>query len=233
VARRIDYGEANCILTIYTDNLGSISATVYGVKSKKNRLKAASQPLCFSEFVLSKKNGDLYRVESADIIETFYPISEDIAKLSLSNYFFEILRDDFSQNDINVLKFLLNTLYLLAYKACDLALIKAVFELKMAQYFGYEPAMQACIKCGADEPLSAFCFDGGLVCQNCSNSASIYISQDVINAMKYILTSDIKQIYSFAVSDAVKEKLSLICEGYLSAKSEKRYKSLDYYKKIN
>ena len=232
VARRCDYGEANCILTILTENLGCVSATVYGVKSKKSRLKSAAQPLCFSEFVLTRKNTDMYRVESADIIETFYPISEDIVKLSLANYFLEILRDNFSENDQEVLQLLLNTLYVLAYKGVDSELVKAVFELKMIQFFGYEPNMDNCIKCGAKEDLTAFCPDGGLVCQKCMNAASICLSCDVIKAMKYILNSDIKQIYSFAVSGEVKEKLMLICEGYMQNKSEKRYKSLDYYKKI-
>lgn len=232
VAKRSDYGEANCILTVFTENLGTVSVAVYGVKSSKSRLKAVSQPLCFSEFILTKKNGNIYRAESADIIETFYPISEDIVKLSLANYFFEIVRDNFSDNDGETLKLLLNTLYLLAYKDVDLTLVKAVFELKMMQYLGYEPNMLSCINCGATESLSAFSLDGGLICEKCKSSSSVKLSKNEINAMRYVLSSDIKKIYSFTASDAVLERLSLICEGYLLNKNEKRYKSLEYYKKV-
>ena len=35
VARRADYSESNCILTLFAERLGVISASVYGVKSNK------------------------------------------------------------------------------------------------------------------------------------------------------------------------------------------------------
>lgn len=209
-----------------------MSACVYGVNGKKSRMKPAAQPLCFAEFVLVKTRGDIYRAESAEIIETFYPISENLQKLALANYFLDITGDVFSAEDGAPLTLLLNTLYALCYKNIDLSVAKAVFELKIMQYSGYEPILENCIKCGKKDGISAFSVSGGAVCSSCKTHAMYILSNDVKNAMKYILKSDTKRLFLFEIPRSAKEDLSEICEGYILSKSDKRYKSLEYYKKI-
>lgn len=232
VARRANYAESNCMLTLFAEGLGTVSACVYGVNGKKSRMKPAAQPLCFAEFVLVKTRGDIYRAESAEIIETFYPISENLQKLALANYFLDITGDVFSAEDGAPLTLLLNTLYALCYRNIDLSVAKAVFELKIMQYSGYEPNLENCIKCGEKDGISAFSVSGGAVCSSCKTHAMPVLSKDVKNAMEYILKSDTKRLFLFEIPRSAKEDLSQICEGYILSKSDKRYKSLEYYKKI-
>ncbi|MBR4173280.1 MAG: DNA repair protein RecO [Clostridia bacterium] len=232
VARRANYADSNCILTLFAEGMGAVSASVYGVNGKKSRMKTASQPLCFAEFVLEKGRGGIYTAKSADIIETFYPISEDLTKLALANYFMDIAGDIFSQESNEPLSLLLNTLYALSYKNLDIDVAKAVFELKMMQYAGYEPALSACIKCGGSGGITAFSFAGGAVCTECKTPFLAELSKDVLEAMRYILKSDTKHIFSFEISEKAKDSLSKICEGYILDKSDRRYKSLEYYKKL-
>ena len=231
VARRADYAEANCMLTLFAEGLGVISACCYGVKSKKSSLRAAAQPLCYAEFVLSRGSGDIYRVTGAEILEAFYPISEDITKLALSGYLLEITGDVFSAEDNAPLSLLLNTLYVLAYKNVGLDIAKAVFELKIMQYSGYEPSLYHCIKCGKNE-ASAFSVSGGAVCASCRTRAMPMLSGDVLAAMEYILKSDTKRIFSFEISKQAIDALAKICEAYILSKSDKHYKSLEYYRKL-
>ena len=232
VARRTDYSESNCMLTLLAEGLGIISTCVYGIKSKKSRLRAVCQPLCFAEFVLVKTKGDIYRAESAEIIETFYPISEDITKLALAGYFLDILGDSFSASDAEILTLLLNTLYAISYKGVDVELAKAVFELKIMQYSGYEPNLESCIKCGAGDGLNSFDFSGGNVCDSCKGYGMASLPPDVKEAMRYILKSDTKRLFSFVLPQNAQVILSQICENYILCISEKHYKSLEYYKKI-
>lgn len=232
VARRANYAESNCMLTLFAEGYGTVSASVYGVNSKKSRMKTAAQPLCFAEFVLVKKTGEIYRAESAEIIETFYPIAEDLKKLALANYFLDIVGDVFSAEDSEILPLLLNTLYALCYKGADAAIAKAAFELKMMQFEGYEPSLDGCIKCGEKNSLSAFDFSGGAVCSSCKTPAMPPLLSDVKMAMEYILKSDTKRLFSFELSDTARESLAKICEGYILSKSDKYYKSLEYYKKL-
>lgn len=232
VARRANYAESNCMLTLFAEGIGTVSASVYGVNSKKSRMRTAAQPLCFAEFVLTKKNGEIYRAESAEVIETFYPISEDLGKLALANYFLDIVGDVFSGEDSEILPLLLNTLYALCYKNVEDSVAKAVFELKIMQYSGYEPSLDTCIKCGKKDGISAFSFSGGAVCMSCKTPAMLGLLPEVKMAMEYILKSDTKRLFSFEMSKSAQKTLAVICEGYILSKSDKHYKSLEYYKKL-
>lgn len=232
ITRRADYGESNCMLTILAEGMGVISACAYGVRSKRSKLKAATQVLCFGEFVLSKKQGDIYRVESIEILDSFYPVCEDITKLALANYLCELTKEVYAEGDSSVLSLLLNTLYVLAYRDVDIGLAKAVFELKLSKYSGYEPCMTMCINCGKSDSLSAFSFDGGMKCTSCKNAADMNINSDILMAAKYILDAEDKKIFSFSVSESVKNGLAILAESYILNKSERTYKSLDYYKKL-
>ena len=231
VARRADYGESNAMLTVISRELGVISVCAYGVRSGKSKMTAASQVLCLGDFVLTKKNSDFYRAESVEIVESFYPICEDFEKLALSGYFLELARDVCSAVDGSVLSLLLNSLYVLAYKDIDMELARAVFEFKLAQLSGYEPQLEACMNCGNDAGMY-FDFQGGLVCPACKNGNCAVLLPGTLSAMRYILASDEKKLFSFQVSEEVKAQLASVCEKYLADKMEKSYKSLEYYKKI-
>lgn len=230
VARRSDYGEANAILTLITDKLGVVSACAYGVQSKKSRMKAGAQVLCCSDFVLSRKKGDIYRIESMEIADGFLPVCEDLQLLALGNYFCELVCG-IAPDDRSALKLLLNTLYMLAYKGLDAITAKAVFELKLMQYAGYMPITDRCIMCGKKE-AAAFDFSGGIVCEDCKKPDMMRLLGDTYSALCYILSAAENKLFAFTVSDEIKKNLSLLAESYLLHKSERGYKSLDYLKKI-
>ncbi len=220
------------MITILTEELGIISAVAYGVRSKKSKLSAATQMFCYGEFILSKKNGDIYRIDGADVVDAFFPIAEDLQRLALANYLVDLAHDAYSDGDKRVLSLLLNTLYGLSYRDVDVNLAKAVYELKLMQYAGYEPNMSSCIACGTNENLSGFSLAGGMLCGKCRDGNTADISLDLYRTMCYILTCDEKKIFSFTITPEIRTKLSELCEKYLLSKSERNYKSLEYFKKI-
>lgn len=128
VIKQSEYGEANRIISVFTKEYGIISAAVYGARSMKNGKGAACRLLCLSEFELSRSPSGIYTVYSAEQKESFYPISEDIEKLSLSVYLCDITRSAIGteNRDEGVLSLLLNTLYALAYKDIELRKVKCV-----------------------------------------------------------------------------------------------------------
>jgi len=231
IARRADYGESNAMLTVFSRELGVISVCAYGVRSGKSKLKAATQMFCLGDFVLNKKNGDIYRVESVEIVESFYPLCEDFEKLSLANYLMDLCMDVYSDSDANVMSLLLNTLYVLAYRDTDPDLIKSVFELKLAGLSGYAPGLSGCMVCG-ERNVTRFDFSGGTVCDLCKAGDTTALLPGTLHAMRYILASDEKKLFAFEVTDIIKNQLAYICEKYLTEKTEKNYRSLEYYKKI-
>ena len=218
------------MMTVLADGLGVISVSAYGVKSKKSKTRVRVFSCC--DFILSKKNGDIYRMEQVELVDSFYPVCEDITKLSLANYLADIAHDAFETADSNILSLLLNTLYVISYKEIDLNLVKAVFELKLSQYMGYEPQIDACIRCGSTENISAFDIFGGIKCKLCQSRSDMPMTGGTYAAIRHILFGESSKLFSFSVTEPVLKELSKIAEKYILEKCERNYKSLEYLKKI-
>ena len=71
VIKAIDYKENDKILTLYSLEKGRLSANIKGVKKPKAKLKFASEPFCFAEFILAEKLGK-YTVINASYKNSFY-----------------------------------------------------------------------------------------------------------------------------------------------------------------
>ncbi len=217
------------MMTVLADGLGVISVSCYGVRSRKSKTRI--RLFSCADFVLSKK-GDIYRMEQMDLVDAFFPICEDITKLSLANYLSDLAKDAFSTADQDVLKLLLNTMYVISYKDTDLNLAKAVYEIKIAQYMGYEPQVTSCVICGRLDNIEAFDMESGVKCSSCKKATDYPIMRGVYEALKFILQKEDAKIFSFEVSDEVKKELCKLAEKYIASKTERNYKSLDYLKKI-
>ena len=86
VIKEVGTGEADKIITIFTPDHGRISAVAKGGKRPKSKLSAASQLMCYGEYVLfSGKN--LYIINSGEVIEPFYEIRNDMEKLTYAAHF--------------------------------------------------------------------------------------------------------------------------------------------------
>ncbi len=235
VIKQSDFGESNRIITIFTKEYGIIKAVVYGAKSIKSKKGAACQFLTYADFILSSKNSELMTVQSVDVIESFYPLREDIEKLSLCVYFADLTYAILNQNsaDEAVLSLFLNTVYALCYRDFSKQIIKAVFELRVMSLAGYMPNVDKCSVCSAENEFMAFSVNfGGIVCKNCVRAGDILITQDVYRAISYILKSETKKMFSFTISDEVLKKVCEISEKYVIIHTERSFSSLDYYKKI-
>src|SRR5690554_1201034 len=90
VLKNRKYRETDSILTIFTRKVGKINAIAKGARRPKSNLLAGIQPFCYSEFVLYKGR-NLYTVSQCDSKEIFYPLREDLKKLSYASYLMELV----------------------------------------------------------------------------------------------------------------------------------------------
>ena len=103
--------ENDKILTVLTPDLGKISVLVKGAKKNKSTFLSTCQLLAFSDLVLYKNLGELYILNSSEIIELFYNIRIDIEKYYYCTYICKIVCDVTNDNDSSyeLLQLLLNT----------------------------------------------------------------------------------------------------------------------------
>ena len=139
ILRQTDYGEAHRMLWIYTASDGIIKAVRYGIRVKKTSNAAAFQLFGYGDFRLRPSRGEIMTAVSADIIDGFYPVSEDIVKLSLMSYLSDITRAMVGEGDPDerILALFLNILYAAAYRSEPYLKLKAVYELKLMCAAGF------------------------------------------------------------------------------------------------
>ena len=59
VIKAVDYKDNDRILTLYSLEKGKITAGIKGVKKAGAKLKFASEPFCFAEYILAEKPQDV------------------------------------------------------------------------------------------------------------------------------------------------------------------------------
>ena len=188
---------------------------------------AATQFLCFGEYLLYKSSGS-YSINSCEVIEVFYDIRTDLDKLKYAANITKIINDvtTENQNTYRVLQLYLNTLYVISKTDKNLKLINSIFRLRLMSQIGFRPVIDECKSCKTREDLNYFSFkDNGLKCESCGklDKGAIKITPTTKDAIKYIILADSKKIYSFDIPGESIKELEIISKIYLEDKLEKKY----------
>ncbi len=233
ILKEQNIGEQDKLVTVMTSDMGVIKAFVRGAKSIKSKKQSATGLLCYSK--LSLYNGrDSYIIDEAECIEVFFGLRSDIEKLSLGQYFAELaieLTPD-GEDANEYLRIILNSLYMLSNNKRPQLQLKAITELRLMSMSGYMPSLVACEKCGEFEtPTMYFDMSAGLLyCENCAPvNAPFALKLSIVSAMRHIIFSDIEKLYNFKMTEEGLSELSYITEAYLKNKTDKKFKTLDFY----
>lgn len=238
VLKNRKYGETDSMLTIFTRKVGKVNAIAKGARRPKSTLLAGIQPFCYSEFVLYKGR-NLYTVSQCDPKEIFYPLREDLKKLSYAAYLVELVEGVIIEGQTNNRLFNLfgKTLYLLKKDNVEINTIIRAFEIKLMHYSGYRPEFKGCVHCNSRESLSwkFSSTEGGLLCSSCFSvdPFAIKIGNTTIRLAIYLLTRDMVEIQRLKISNYLNEELKKILKQYILTHINKYdFKSLDVAEKL-
>ncbi len=235
VIREQTTGEQDRLVTILTRENGVIKGFVNGGRNPKNKNVSGTGLLCYSDFTIEKRKNDIYVIKEATAKEVFFSLRENIASLSLAQYFAEIAGElsPREENAGEYLSLVLNSIYLLCNKKKDAKLIKAVTELRLCAIAGYMPSLVACHECGNFETeIMFFNLDTGMLfCEKCQSSNRLLkLGPGIISAMRHICFSAPEKVFSFSLSPDGILALSDLTERYLKKVTMRSYKTLDFYK---
>jgi len=216
------------MLTILTPNMGKIECVAKGARRPKSLLMAGTQFLCFGDYLLYK-GSENYSMNSCETIELFYNIRTDLDKLKYAVYITKIVNDvtTENQNNYKILQLYLNTLYVIANTDKDLELVTSIFRMRLLSIIGYRPEIKECKICKGQEKLTKFSIkDNGFKCEECGkqDTGAIEMNETTKDAIRYIILSDAKKIYSFQIPEESIKELNIISKLYLTEKLEKEYK---------
>jgi len=92
VLKKIDYGESDRSIIIFSKHFGKMNLRVQRIRKSKKRERAAVDVLSKSNFIVYKKEM-YYELSSFTQLENYNNIKEDLEKISLSFYVLSILNE--------------------------------------------------------------------------------------------------------------------------------------------
>lgn len=220
-------GDFDKMVTLLTP-FGKIGCAAKGARRNNSALMAATQYLCFGDYMIYK-GANSYKINSCETIEVFYNLRTDLDKLKYAVHISKIVNDitDENQNTYRILQLLLNTLYTISETDKNLSLVLSVFRLRLMCITGFKPQIDKCKNCEKKDHIKFFSIaDNSVKCENCGriDKSAITISPTTYDAIRYISSVDAKKIFSFDIPEEALKELDLLTKIYLNEKLEKEYK---------
>ena len=234
VIKENNVGETDRLLTLLTEKAGVIRAFARGARSVKSKALSATRLFCYSEMSIWA-SADKYVIREAEPKEVFFGLRDDIADIALAQYFAQLLIElaPVEENAGDYLKLMLNCLHFLQKKSKAREQLKAIFELRVLSMAGYMPALEACAACGSFESKVMYFVPrtGELFCEGCQKGGRA-VSISVVSAMRYIIYSEFKKVFSFELTDTALAQLESISEQYLLEQTGKGFSTLEFYRTV-
>ena len=222
VLSKTDYRENDRIVKIFTLEKGTVSASLKGVKRAGAKLKFASEPFCFAEFLFSERAGRR-TVIGASLNDSFYPVREDIVKFFAAGTVLEFVRR-FAKEDIispNLFFNAIECLKQIAYGEKSPRATLCSFLMSSLKTVGYALNTDGCFICGKEIEGRLFfdAFSGGFLCEKCFNGEGREINYSTYLALKKIennaKTTDEETLFALRLLDF-----------YIKTKTEEKLNSL-------
>lgn len=174
IVRSVDVFETSSVVTLFTRELGKVSALAKGARRLKSPLQGGLDLLGVSDIVLLHKASDtLDLVTEAAPVERFASLRRDLAALYAGYYIAEILSDLTDSHDSHPRLFDAATITLRHLGDSESRSRRLLrFELACLRELGLMPTLDACAHCGAsvEGRGDAFAFGlatGGVLCPLC------------------------------------------------------------------
>lgn len=225
------YKETSKILSIITEDLGTISVIAKGSKRLKSDLRAVSENFTYAYFDIIYKENKLSTLVSASIINSFKNIRKDILKISYVNYLCDLTNQVIKHSNNNKLFNSLISAILKIEDGFDPMVITNILELQYLDSLGINPVFNGCCVCGNQNVVTLSSYKGGFVCKNHSLDDYI-VSKKTIKIIRMLKYVDISKISKLDVSNSVKNEINSFINEYYDRYSGLYLKSKDFLKTL-
>lgn len=165
--------DADLIVTLFTQELGKISALARGARRSQRRFAGALGQLVVSTFELSRSpRAELWTLESATVEREWLELASEVAAVAHASYALELVRELLPSETPEPEAFaLMVDLWESLRSGVSTASLRHV-ELRLLSLAGTPPALESCAACGAqllpEEPCLFDPARGGAICAACA-----------------------------------------------------------------
>lgn len=192
IVGRLDLGEVDRILTLFTPQHGKLRAIAKGIRRPQSRL-APHLELFSQSRVMLAKGRELDVVTSAEMVDAHWPLRTDLEAFGHASYLVELLNlfTEDRQENLAAYELLSRSISVLA-EGVDPYAVTRHYELALLIAVGFRPQLYRCVNCEREIVAEANALSsrlGGLLCPMC-RSADLAAPILSINAQKFIRVLD-------------------------------------------
>jgi DNA repair protein RecO (recombination protein O) len=170
--KRMDYGEADRIVTIFTPDRGKLRVIARGVRRPMSRI-AGHFELFTHDHVMLAHGRELDTVTQASCIQPFRRLHEDMAALAQTYHLAELVDSLVEDRDPHpdVFALLKEGLAALDDGEVEIGLVARHFELHLLGAVGFRPELTLCLGCATQiqpDENGYSAVRGGVFCPSCA-----------------------------------------------------------------
>lgn len=236
VLKSQDYGETHKIITVFSKDIGKITAIARGANKPKSKLSAVSQVFIKGDFLVYLTKG-LGTVQQGQTINSHRYIREDIIKTAYAAYMLELTDKLMEKNTPDPFIYQQLQLTLDWMNKEDAFMIPLLmYEMKLFAKGGFAPIVDSCVNCGQTEDLTSFSIqEGGVLCRRCYpiDSRAIQLPMNLIKALSIFLHVGLERVGNISMKKQNEQLLRTIFSEYYEVFGGFYLKSLKFLKQID
>jgi DNA repair protein RecO (recombination protein O) len=233
VLKRVNLGEADSIVTLYTPNLGKLRAVAKGVRRPKSKLCGHLELLTRSSLLLAQgQNLDI--VTQCQSIEGFAQIKSDLKRIGCALYMAELLEQFTVERAENYAAYrLLNDDLLWLCNARNPNAVLRHFELQLLAHLGYQPELYDCVHCRTPLQRERNMFsnsEGGVLCPTCAGTGAVVrpVSVDGLKVLRFLLGNDGAAAERLRIEGDLSREVGALTRSYIRYILEREMRSLEF-----
>lgn len=232
--RRMDFGEADRILTVITPAMGKLRLLAKGVRRPTSRLAGHIEPFSLAQLMVAKGR-DLDLVTQASTLQPFRGVREHMVKAAQAFHLAELV-DGFLQDwdaHPEVFDLFQAALSQLDAEAFEPPLVARYFEVQLLDAVGYRPELANCLRCGAAiEPVTnGYSVSlGGVLCATCGPLVPDGgpIRADALKLMRFLQRTPMTRFHPVVVPTDVMGEAERLLRRQLEFTLERRLRATDF-----
>jgi DNA repair protein RecO (recombination protein O) len=221
VLRHSDWGEADRLLWLYTQEMGKIRVLAKGARKIRSRKAGHLEPFTRVHLLLAKGR-EILLVTQAETIEAYLPLHEGLEGITYASYAVELLdRFTYEEGENQPLyQLLVDTLSRLA-KMPEKDLVIRYFELRLLDLVGFRPQLSHCLGCDEEVLPQAQYFSaqaGGVLCPKCGANASGAhpISMQALKYLRHFQRSKFSEAKKAPLAPETNREMEILMQHYLT-----------------
>jgi len=230
VLNKIDTGEGNLRLVLLTENRGKLVVFANGAKKMTSRFNLNASGFSYVEFIIFDGGGFL-SLNNIHLLHSFNNIHLNYDKYLSACLFLEICDKMLFQNmdTSHILPIVLYSLYFLDKDIQENKVVQAVFIFKFLQKEGIAPNISCCTLCKKNINANTYFFAEGVACNFCKKTHKLYfmpILQGSLDAIRYILQAQAKNMFNFNISSDIVKELNVASLLFLRENTDIEFNTL-------